>query len=677
MASLRGLGLLVVALAIGVSAQSKWTWRSPLPTGESLLDVVQAGPRYIAVGTLGTVVTSTDGIDWTPRATPSRNHLYGIAWSGQLAVAVGEKGTILSSADGNDWTSRGPGPDVDLREVLWNGKQFLAVGVGDSIFTSLDGAQWALRTRGLGGTLNSVVWTGTYYLGMGHSQYIQTSADGITWSSRNGQASINYSGVAWSGTTFVAVGRDLRKEYEVYTSDDGLAWTRRRLDSLIVRPMTSVVWTGKEFIAIDQERGTYRSDDGVKWTRGPILEGDTWLTSLAWTGSQLVAVGTSGTLHFSADGTSWARRTLGTTDRLNSVIWTGTQFVAVGLRQAILTSPDGIHWTSRRSAMKGSLRDVVWTGAQLVSVGYDAAPGSQEARQLILTSPDGIAWTSQTLPNTISDLSAVLWTGKTIYVVGNTEKILSSGDGVAWTMTTSGNHNGMKDVATSGSLLVAVGQNFSVSSPDGAAWTQRNTAIGLNQVSWTGSRFLGITGGIGFDFYTSENGLDWTPLVVQRTEEFQAVVQAGGRMMAQGFSGDCHVSTDGLVWTRYPRMGTVLPTSMAWDGRRFVAVGDDGAILTSEDESAGIRWTDARVPRGGLELRLNSGRLLAYPPGDFRGPGLRAAIYSGDGRMLDESVSKGMQGAISLPIHRLGRGMYILEVLNGSNRLAAPFRILP
>ena len=48
----------------------EWTWRNPLPTPEDFQAVTYARGTFVAAGNLGTVFTSTNGMEWTQRTLP-------------------------------------------------------------------------------------------------------------------------------------------------------------------------------------------------------------------------------------------------------------------------------------------------------------------------------------------------------------------------------------------------------------------------------------------------------------------------------------------------------------------------------------------------------------------------------------------------------------------------------
>ena len=60
---------------------------------------------YVAVGSSGTILTSSDGTTWTSRTSDTSKILNGVSKVNSNFVTVGETGTILSSSDGTSWTS--------------------------------------------------------------------------------------------------------------------------------------------------------------------------------------------------------------------------------------------------------------------------------------------------------------------------------------------------------------------------------------------------------------------------------------------------------------------------------------------------------------------------------------------------------------------------------------------
>lgn len=281
------------------------TSRTPSATN-SLEGVAWSGSKFVAVGSSGTILTSTDKVTWTPSTSGTTNSLHSITWSGTQFVVVGDSGTILTSPDGITWTSHTAGT-YPLFGVAWSGTQFVAVGFYGNIFTSPDGITWTLRNAGndsnvLNGALQSVTWSGSQYVAVGRAGVILTSPNGITWTTQTSGASTILQGITWSGTQFVVVGYDLGSccTDVILTSPDGVTWTPRSSGANALP--NAVAWSGSEFVAVG----------------GPAV---------------------NGTILTSPDGITWTQQASGTTNHLYGISWTGTEFVIVGEGNTILTSP--------------------------------------------------------------------------------------------------------------------------------------------------------------------------------------------------------------------------------------------------------------------------------------------------------------------------------------------------
>lgn len=107
------------------------------PTALVLNDVAY-GDGWVIVADSGVIFTSTNGVAWNRVATPVQGtvkHLRAVVWTGSLFVAVGNLGTVLTSPTGATWTQRTSGVTYDLRGVAWSGQKLVAIGIG-GILTS-------------------------------------------------------------------------------------------------------------------------------------------------------------------------------------------------------------------------------------------------------------------------------------------------------------------------------------------------------------------------------------------------------------------------------------------------------------------------------------------------------------------------------------------------------------
>lgn len=120
--------------------------RVPLADESLILDVVQAGERYVAVGARGHVLTSHDGLEWEQAEhVPVRATLTRAAFSGGRLWAVGHDTTIISSSDmGRTWSLQHFKPEWErpLLDVhFFDANEGIAVGAYGLLMTTSDGGQ--------------------------------------------------------------------------------------------------------------------------------------------------------------------------------------------------------------------------------------------------------------------------------------------------------------------------------------------------------------------------------------------------------------------------------------------------------------------------------------------------------------------------------------------------------
>lgn len=280
------------------------------PSNTALRDVIWNGSIFVAVGSGGYIVTSSDGITWTQRTSSTASQINGITWNGSIFVAVQSGASangVHTSPDGINWTAQAVSIPVSLLGVTWSAtlSLFVAVGSADGtdgyIITSPDGITWTERANPKNFTLAHVVWNGSIFVAVGSADgtdaYIITSSDGITWTERANPKNFNLLGVTWSGSLFVAVGVADGVDAYIVTSPDGITWTEQANPKNF--DLNGVAWNGSIFAAVGNADGTdgylITSPDGITWTEraNPKNFG---LTRVAWNGLYFTAVGV-------ADGT--------------------------------------------------------------------------------------------------------------------------------------------------------------------------------------------------------------------------------------------------------------------------------------------------------------------------------------------------------------------------------------
>ncbi|MGB7566565.1 MAG: hypothetical protein WBM07_01785 [Chitinivibrionales bacterium] len=285
--------LVIFGLIAAAEAQT-WTQISPAPTSEDLMGIVFAMDRFVAVGTNGAVLTSSDGNAWTFRTSGVSKTLFAVGASDSMYVAVGDSGTILTSKDGIAWTARTSNTTNSLQGVAWNGLTFVAAGLASTIVTSADGASWTNRTLGAPTDLHGVAWGNNMFAVAGFDGMngtINTSPDGIHWTGRTVQAPDGLLSISWCGSAFLA------GSIGVLTSPDGLTW----------------------------DLYTSGFSDYINGATGYS--------------NRFIVVGAGGVIESSSDDSAWTSQNSGVTASLYCVTWGANLFVAAGAGGAVLTSP--------------------------------------------------------------------------------------------------------------------------------------------------------------------------------------------------------------------------------------------------------------------------------------------------------------------------------------------------
>ena len=168
---------------------SDWVDRTNI-SGGTLLAVCHAASGWVAVGS-GGVITSPDTLTWTRRSfrTPT-----GVTYGNGIYVAVGALGSVITSSDGATWQVQSSGTTKNLFGIAFQDGQFTAVGDAGTIITSPDGANWTTQVSGTTQSLRSIAYGARRYLVRGTNnipsnifvpqspEFFLTSTNGTNWS---------------------------------------------------------------------------------------------------------------------------------------------------------------------------------------------------------------------------------------------------------------------------------------------------------------------------------------------------------------------------------------------------------------------------------------------------------------------------------------------------------------
>ena len=171
---------------------------------------------FVAVGLAGVVLTSPDGVTWTVQNSQTVNNLRAVAWvvgvwdvggwdsstlywEWSYFTAVGDLGTVITSVDGITWTVQSPGVTEGLNAVSSDGFSVISVGNAGTFISSVDSVNWTQGNSTITNTLFSTVngqrvavlvgdsgvilrSTGDYTLAISDVSQVVTDLYGVTYS---------------------------------------------------------------------------------------------------------------------------------------------------------------------------------------------------------------------------------------------------------------------------------------------------------------------------------------------------------------------------------------------------------------------------------------------------------------------------------------------------------------
>lgn len=367
--------------AVSTNAGATWTI-STVTVGPSTVNcITRIGTKFLAGGTSGIIIESTDGITWSKVSTLttttwSTSEIFDIAWSGSAAVVFGSSKSVTArSTDGITWTYNGniPGtvgtpewlPAASARIAFGNGI-YVAIGYGSAVpclAISSDLNTWTDKTA----TIVAAGWPATigiynvYFknnifiiVGAG---YIATSSNGITWSYNADLLAAGFkttpSSLAYANGKYIIVAGG----YYAY-STNLVNWTK-------VTPTPSikvVASNGTKFVGVGASGVTFTSTDGITWSSSSQLSTTVWSTNSS----------------------------------VSDITWTGTKFIAVSSWNYIATSVDGVTWTAVKNTFMTSASYIYADPANpgFAVITNNAVSGTNNDEYVLLSTDNGVSWYS-------------------------------------------------------------------------------------------------------------------------------------------------------------------------------------------------------------------------------------------------------------------------------------------
>jgi len=544
--------------------EKAWTWKYPVPQGNTIRAVHFSQSTGIAVGDHGTIICTKDsGFTWNSVANSFTQHLQGLCHlSENKWLIVGREGLILMSTDdGLTWNQIQFDNGADLYAVDFaNAEIGAVVGSAGTILWSNDGGvSWTLKSSGIDSDLRAIDFLAVNKaVAVGKDGVILKTIDsGETWDQKNGDMDLFAVKFIDENNGFAAGGDIgyLRNSRTILrTLDGGESWQpqHKKRGSILY----GITLIDSQNILVCGEEGTLlqSTDGGIEWV---TLESPTerTLSSLAFSGNSGVAVGSYGAITSTVDGgKTWTSQSPEEEKSLSSVSFADPEHgLVAGDEEMLLWSNDsGNTWTSSKT-LPGRH---IWSGCLLnsqtaIGLGYggvifrtedagvtweqiatgidtwlsrmkfvDENLGLAVGYSAIITTEDGgKTWTRRPIPPHIGDCSliGIACADKARWlVVGSQGVILESKDsGQTWISQSSPVKKVLYGVAWSDSQTATIvgEKGLILQYVEGVGWTERKsgTSYRLYAVEYTSPLIGYAVGQFGTILRTDDGGKTWKP----------------------------------------------------------------------------------------------------------------------------------------------------------------------
>jgi photosystem II stability/assembly factor-like uncharacterized protein len=163
-------------------------------TSSDLTNVEYLNGKYYVVGDLGYVLSSTNGVNWLSSQVSANPRLMDITYSNGKYFVVGFGGYIAYSSNASNWIKATTPNKNQINAIVYGNNMYVAVGAAGTLITSTNGQQWSVvpqdnikcssgsSCQGLTKTLHSVLYDAQDgFVAVGDSGLVLKSSDGITW----------------------------------------------------------------------------------------------------------------------------------------------------------------------------------------------------------------------------------------------------------------------------------------------------------------------------------------------------------------------------------------------------------------------------------------------------------------------------------------------------------------
>ena len=568
--------------------------------------------RFVLVGELGSIITSSDGITWSTNNTGTAVYFNDVIFANEQFIAVGELGAIRVSTNGTVWDAVSSHGTTTLNGVAYGNGTYVIVGVSGAVLTSADGRSWTKQTGvSTSLALRSVTYGNNLFIAITGAGEIIESPDGVTWTSQPSQGG-NPSKVTCLNNRFLIIDSGMK------LSADGTNWTVNNVYPVL----TNVIYANGYYVGVGSGIGTGHggailySSDLTNWNTAVDDPRSYGLSAVAYGNGTFVAAGMHGQIRTSTNHLDWpiCMQTLTWLDSLIGIAYINNEFIAGGDggispggygedSPLLFSGPSGgNHWTRCPTGFYDGVEGLTYGQGRYVLI---SAFG-------VHVSTNGIDWTGLGDPLD-HQLTSVTYANNLFVLTSMIGGIATSPDGLTWTSRTSGTTRDLWGAAYGNGVWVVVGFSSGsggvyITSSDGQTWTAHSfSTANLRNIAFGGGNFVRV-GDSGY-LASSTNGTTWTQRSPGISGAINGICYADGYFVTVGDSGYIGSSPDGTNWAIRSSGTTAFLQRVAFGGGTFVATGTGGVLLQSAPINPALA---VKQVADGIEVDLVGGLDRSY-----------------------------------------------------------------
>ena len=334
--------LFVVAFLIANAHSAEW-YVNPLE-GEFWVDELAYGNgKWVAVG--GTGVRISDNLvnwEFVTDEDTFLTRFKALSFASGYFVATGSEGIIIYSTDGVSWTpSYFEGGGRYDKVVYGNGIWLAAARLDGGLIASTNLTHW-FEVLPVGGT--ALAYGDETFIFIDLSGDVYSSTNGLTWSS-----TASLPDLAISETASVSYGEGLfiACSDEIHVSTDGSNWVQRSNPPDVIY---GVAYGNDEYFAVGDNALIYRSTNTIDWIEDRWTNGFSQLDQVAYGDGRIVSGGSGGVVVTEKDARKGIYMDISTSDSFLQISFTS----ALGRSYTLERSFDLFSWNTSEGNVIGT-----------------------------------------------------------------------------------------------------------------------------------------------------------------------------------------------------------------------------------------------------------------------------------------------------------------------------------